>query len=116
MFWSKSVEKKAKDRGFNSVADMLKFDLTGERLEFLSDTELYKSFDARVWANEFVKHCLANPLIASDKSCMESWFASALMRGFDEHYWRSKEYKQRVRRILVPWWKRIFVPLSNFGH
>jgi hypothetical protein len=115
MFWSKGAEKEAKERGFDSVADMLKFDLTGERLEFLSDADLYKSFDARVWANEFVKHCLSNPLIASDRECMTTWFANALMRGYDQKTWETKEYKRMVRRAVVPWWKRWLTPLDSFG-
>jgi hypothetical protein len=82
----------------------------------LSDCEILQSFDARLWAQEFVKHVTANPSIATDLGCMTGWFANSLMRGYDEHYWRSAEYKRRVRRVLVPWWKRFFVPLEKFGH
>ena len=50
----------------------------------MTDTELYKSFDARVWAAEFVEVVKANPAIATDAECMTTWFASAMMRGYDE--------------------------------
>lgn len=78
--------------------------------------EIYESFDARVWAKAFVEHVTHNPAIATDEATMLSWFSSALMRGYDECHWRSKEYKRSVRRCLVPWWRRIFVPLDRFGH
>ncbi len=50
----------------------------------MSDVELYKSFDARVWAQEFVRYVKENPSIATDEGTMTTWFASALMRGYDE--------------------------------
>jgi len=74
-------------------------------------TRIPESFDAQVWAQEFVHLVEANPAIATDEGTMIGWFANALMRGYDEHYWRTKEYKRKMRRILVPWWKRLFVPL-----
>lgn len=80
-----------------------------QRLE-LTSAELVQNFDARVWAAEF---CRRNP--GSDYELMLTWFSNALMAGWDEHRFRSAEYKRSVRRILVPWWKRWFVPLSNFG-
>lgn len=76
----------------------------------MEDHRLVQSFDARVWAKEF---CERNPSIEFDVAL--SWFASALMSGWDEHRFRSDEYKREIRRILVPWWKRPFVPLSRFG-
>jgi hypothetical protein len=78
--------------------------------------DIYESFDARVWAKAFVEEVDKNPSIATDEGAMLAWFSSALMRGHDEHYWRSKEYKRSVRRALVPWWKRPFISLDHFGH
>jgi hypothetical protein len=40
------------------------------------------SFDARDWAKAFVKR---NPNCGLDEDVMLTWFAAALMRGFDEH-------------------------------
>lgn len=54
----------------------------------MTDVELYKSFDAEVWAKEFVRHVKDNPAIATDEGCMISWFANALMRGYDEARWK----------------------------
>lgn len=78
--------------------------------------DFYRSFDARVWAKAFSEHVAANPAIATDEECMTTWFASALMRGYDEQHFRSVEYKRSVRRAVVPWWKRWFVPLERFGN
>lgn len=77
-----------------------------------TDSEIFKSFDARVWAEAFVEHQKANPEIATDEACMTTWFASALMRGHDECYYKSDEYRREVRRVTMPWWKRLFVPLA----
>ena len=41
------------------------------------------SFDARDWAEAF---CKINP--SMDEGVMISWFANALMRGYDEAMWR----------------------------
>lgn len=42
------------------------------------------SFDGREWAKAF---CKLHP--SMDEGLMISWFCCALMRGFDEHRWRS---------------------------
>lgn len=42
------------------------------------------SFDARDWARSFMEHNEVNPNIARDEETMVTWFASALMRGYDE--------------------------------
>ena len=82
----------------------------------LPATELIKSFDAQVWAVEFVKCNLAYH-IGLDEGALTTWFANALMRGWDEHRWRSKEYKRSIRAAMHPWWswRRYFTPLSKFG-
>jgi hypothetical protein len=41
------------------------------------------SFDARDWAKEFMK--IADKGAVVDEAWMTTWFANALMRGFDEH-------------------------------
>lgn len=46
----------------------------------------FPSFDARDWAAAFLK---INPDCGIDEGTMISWFANALMRGFDEHAARS---------------------------
>lgn len=79
------------------------------RESMLPSDELLKSFDAQVWAREFVKHNLAYH-IGLNEETLTTWFANALMRGYDEHRWHTPEYRRRVRRALYPWWswKRYF--------
>ncbi len=46
--------------------------------------EIVQSFDARDWARDFVAHVKAHPGIPADEETMTTWFANALMRGWDE--------------------------------
>lgn len=46
--------------------------------------DFYRSFDARVWARAFVAHVQRNQSIATDEETMTTWFANAIMRGYDE--------------------------------
>lgn len=48
-------------------------------------SDFTQSFDARDWAKAFVEHVTAKPTIATDEGTMISWFANAIMRGWDEH-------------------------------
>jgi hypothetical protein len=66
--------------------------------------DLLKSFDARVWAAAFMETLRENPAITVDHELMVTWFANSLMRGYDEHYWKSSEYRRSIRRALFPWW------------
>lgn len=66
--------------------------------------ETLKSFDAQVWADDFMKTLAANPQLTVDRELMVTWFANALMRGYDEHYWSTPQYKRMIRHALYPWW------------
>lgn len=44
----------------------------------------WNSFDARDWAKSFVAHVKLHPVIPGDEETMTTWFASALMRGYDQ--------------------------------
>lgn len=55
--------------------------------------KLMSSFDANDWAKEFVELVKEKPTIATDEGTMLAWFASALMRGYDEH-------ASRMRRVI----------------
>ncbi len=48
------------------------------------ESRAVRSFDAKVWASEFVGYVKDNPAIATDTETMTAWFAGALMRGYDE--------------------------------
>lgn len=39
--------------------------------------------DAKEWAEEFVKAVRENPSIATDENTMNTWFANAIMAGYD---------------------------------
>lgn len=66
-------------------------------LENIND--VLKSFDARVWAQQF---CLIADELGYkkangdgiDEGWMITWFASALMRGHDEHRWKEEEKRK----------------------
>lgn len=72
---------------------------TSKRLA--TDAEILNSFDARDWAREFVKHAKARPATATDESTMLAWFASALMRGYDERESRTPEYQASIGAALA---------------
>lgn len=78
------------------------------------ETALPGTFNAEVWARIFVSMVKEKPQIATDEATMLGWFANALMRGYDEHYWRSRKYRRMMRRILVVWWKRPFVAFGEW--
>lgn len=42
-----------------------------------------QTFDASAWATEFIRTIKKDPSIPMDKDTMISWFANAIMRGFD---------------------------------
>lgn len=44
---------------------------------------LIGQFDAKIWAEEFVKMVKKNPKIANDMGTMIAWFANAIMAGYD---------------------------------
>lgn len=57
----------------------------------MADNEDFtQSFDAREWAKAFVERVRKNPAIATDEGTMTSWFANAIMRGYDEHARRQR--------------------------
>jgi hypothetical protein len=67
----------------------------------------YHSFDARDWAKGFVDILKTKePVAALDEEWMHSWFANAIMRGYDkrgEHF-RESDCYQLFQEVL-PWLK-----------
>lgn len=53
-------------------------------------------FDARVWADEWLKAIEQNPEIPKNRDIMMGWFANAIMAGYDFGY----DFAQR--RITNP--------------
>jgi|BioPla2DNA2_1021312.scaffolds.fasta_scaffold33043_2 hypothetical protein len=64
-----------------------------------------QSFDARVWADEFMKrnNGLSEPFVSShvqvDKDTMVGWFSNALMRGYDERRNVEAPFDEQRRQI-----------------
>lgn len=48
--------------------------------------ELMGSFDAKVWAAEFVETVRTQPDLPQDEDAMRGWFAGALMAGYVHHH------------------------------
>lgn len=55
--------------------------------------EIIQSFDARVWAHHFVEHVRQLPGLPLDEETMATWFANALMRGYDERARRNDSWE-----------------------
>jgi hypothetical protein len=64
------------------------------RIDFSSDVSFAQSFSGKDWADAFVEYVKTNPLIATDAETMHTWFASAIMRGYDE---RDRRLDKEVR-------------------
>lgn len=47
------------------------------------------TIDAQVWADEWLATIALNPSIATDRSCMISWFSNSIMAGFDTATYRA---------------------------
>jgi hypothetical protein len=50
-----------------------------------TNDDFSQSFNAEPWAAAFVARVRENPSIATDEGTMLTWFANAIMRGYDEH-------------------------------
>lgn len=74
------------------------------RIKMSTAFNIHASFDAREWSAYFMATLRENPEIVIDQDLMDTWFANALMRGYDEREYRTPEYKARIRRALHPWW------------
>jgi hypothetical protein len=53
---------------------------------------LNTDMNAQRWAKEFVE------LHGGDEDLMRSWFANAIMCGWDNYYWSTDEYKQTIKQ------------------
>lgn len=66
----------------------------------MSEVQLSDEFDARVWASEFNKTLvkLGNP--KHDEAWLVSWFANAIMAGYDNSRWMFEKDKLSDENIL----------------
>lgn len=64
------------------------------------NVKFHESIDATVWAEAFVAHVEKDPAIATDEGTMIAWFATAIMRGWDEG---RKRYGPELLEQLADW-------------
>ncbi len=78
-----------------------------------NSNDILKSFDAREWAQQFCliadklgyKDAKSNPM---DEGWMITWFANALMRGYDEYRWREEEKEKQEVEFSKKEYMRVF--------
>lgn len=58
-------------------------------------------FDARKWAECFVDYVAEKPSIASDEATMHTWFANAIMAGYDDGVRRERRHLEILRNELL---------------
>ena len=61
------------------------------------EVDLLQTMDARIWAKEF---CRITKF--EDEEGALSWFANALMCGWDHRTWQTPEYKAMIADVLTP--------------
>lgn len=59
-----------------------------------------QSFSARAWADAFLATVKENPNVPTDRATMFTWFANALMRGYDEATGRAVKKNLRQKTDL----------------
>ena len=55
---------------------------------------LNDTFDASIWAKEWMRITGENPSIPVDEGTMIAWFANAIMAGYDHAYREMKQTQQ----------------------
>jgi hypothetical protein len=73
-------------------------------LDTSSAPDLNQSSDARDWATEFVAYVQKNPAIATDPETMTSWFATALMRGYNARQHELSATGDRIFYATIRGW------------
>ena len=63
-------------------------------------SKLPQSFDARDWVVEWLETIKKHPDIPTDEGTMLSWFANALMAGYDEATRRNKKKIEKLKTGL----------------
>ena len=63
----------------------------------MKKVNLNDTFDAAIWAKEWLKTIKKHPKIPTDEGTMIGWFANAIMAGHDHAY---RVIKKRINEIL----------------
>lgn len=61
-----------------------------KRKKRMTNGELHRTIDGKIWAEQFLLHCPANCPIGLDH--LHGWFANAIMAGFDAGYRNGQIY------------------------
>ncbi len=77
----------------------------------MKKVNLTNEFDARIWAKEFMK-IVMKPGKIIDEETMLSWFANAIMAGYDRHRW-DDEKAARLEVLELPEIKDMFRTLQK---
>lgn len=64
----------------------------------MSNSDLVDEFDAQVWAKRWLEIIAENPTIPTDEGAMISWFANAIMSGYDKGK-RDEQKRDIVEKI-----------------
>ena len=64
------------------------------------EVNLHSTMDAKIWAEEFMKY-FYNILFEFDEGVMLSWFANAIMTGYDHSSRRSEEKINKLKSLLL---------------
>lgn len=69
----------------------------------LTETELYSTPDAVVWAREFIATVQEHPAIPYDEATMVGWFANAMEAGrLAETKWEEHEAARKAGKLFDP--------------
>ncbi len=83
----------------------------------MEKSDLVNTFDAQIWAQEWLKTVEKNSSIATDEGTMIAWFATAIMAGYD-HAYREVEHNNPLmmnRHILaaVRWFRSLKIKFNR---
>jgi hypothetical protein len=63
----------------------------------MTEPDLHQTFDARVWAAEFMR--ITGGTV--DEETAFAWFANAIMCGWDHYYWQTDKYQEMVAAVMA---------------
>jgi hypothetical protein len=68
----------------------------------MDKNDLIGETDAQVWVKQWLETISENPSIPTDEGTMISWFANAIMAGYDQgrRFERSRDIVEKLREII----------------
>lgn len=65
----------------------------------IEELALVGEFDAKVWVREFMQAMARTPELATDEETMGSWFAVAIMAGYDRGRAKAEPLREALREV-----------------